>query len=98
MNRLSWRWTAPKSLTIERKVGDLANPTSISGSKHTDALYAFYAKAQAYDEERDALRTAITADATTRRIDRQVQHHEQPRSTTQCKAFAEANMSVHRLP
>lgn len=54
-----------EELKVEAKVGSLANPISVSGSKHTEALYAFFADAKAYDDEREALRTKITAQNDT---------------------------------
>lgn len=53
------------ALKVEAKAGSLADPTAISGSKHTEALYAFFADAKAYEEEREALRTQITAQHDT---------------------------------
>ena len=54
-----------EELKVVAKVGSLANPISVSGSKHTEALYAFFEDAKAYEDEREALRTKITAQNDT---------------------------------
>jgi peroxiredoxin len=75
-----------ESLNINAKTGELAKPSTITGSTHTDALYAFYAKANAYDEERERLRTAIAGTNDTALISKfnamNATFYEE------CKAFA----------
>ena len=53
------------ALKVEAKLGALENPISISGSKHTEALYAYFADAKAYEDEREVLRAKITAQNDT---------------------------------
>ena len=51
-----------ESLVVDAKTGSLGTPTAIQGSKHTDALHAFYTDVRSYDEEIGKLRAALAID------------------------------------
>lgn len=80
-----------ESLTIEAKMGALNVPTTISGSPHTDALYEFYAKSTAFDEERERLRAAISGSSDTALIGKF--NAMNARFYEECKAFVQAHES-----
>jgi peroxiredoxin len=69
-----------EELSIEAKVGSLAQPIKASGSVHTDALLKFYSDARAYDAQREALRAKISAT---------------PGDTASIKAFNAINAAFH---
>ena len=80
-----------ESLNIEAKMGELNKPTTISGSAHTDALYEFYMKSTAFDEERERLRTAISGSNDTALIGKF--NAMNTRFYEECKTFVQAHES-----
>jgi len=50
-----------ESPVVQAKAGQFGIPTSISGSKHSEALYHFQAEVKAYEAQRDELRNRIAA-------------------------------------
>jgi peroxiredoxin len=80
-----------EGLTVEAKSGQLATPSTISGSVHTEALHTFYSDVRAYDDERERLRIAMSSGTDTAAIRSfnalNASFHQQ------CKEFVNANIT-----
>ncbi len=80
-----------ESLEVTANVGSLATPASITGSKHSEALHAFYEQASAFDKKNQELRATISAGGEAEAIT----ELNTLNSTfyAQCKDFVKSNMS-----
>lgn len=48
-----------EGVTVRTTAGSMGVPASVEGSEHSKALYAFYAEARRFDQQRDSLRALI---------------------------------------
>ncbi|MEZ4757100.1 MAG: TlpA disulfide reductase family protein [Flavobacteriales bacterium] len=53
-----------ESVLVEAAVGNLAAPTSVKGSQHSEAYHGFLAETRAYEAKRDDLRKRISTEPT----------------------------------
>lgn len=79
-----------ESLSVEATLGRLSLPTSVKGSKHSEALEAFASDARKFDEEIAKLRTAAAQGDTTQLARFNAKNNEY---YEQCKAFAVTHAS-----